>query len=193
MSLPCLHLLLAPSVDCSSPGLRCRLPLWVLLSTDSLSLSLSLSLSDLPLLVHFRSRRRSRAKALCVSRQNKEIVCLAHTPTYCHKTSILHGKGSSSYEPFLLWQSFLFQIKINFPRVLLATFRPTLVDGLSLELEWQQVSRTLLSILTDLDNALVRMVSVFPTISKSSSPINKFLGAALTVGFTVILLVHSYL
>ena len=38
------------------------------------------------------------------------------------------------------------------------------------EFEWEQVSGTLLSILTDLNNAVVWMVSTRPLISKSSSP-----------------------
>ena len=44
-------------------------------------------------------------------------------------------------------------------------FTLALADGLSLELVWQQVSRTLLSILADLNNVVVRMVSTCPLIS----------------------------
>ena len=45
-------------------------------------------------------------------------------------------------------------------------FTPTLTDSYSLESEWQQVSsKTLLSILADFSNAVLRMVSVFPLIS----------------------------
>ena len=42
----------------------------------------------------------------------------------------------------------------------------------SLKSEWQQLSRTLLSILADLNNVVVWMVSTHPLISKSSSPFN---------------------
>ena len=45
-----------------------------------------------------------------------------------------------------------------------------LADGFSLESEWQQVSRTLLSILSYLCNAVVWMVSTRPLIFKSSRP-----------------------
>ena len=52
-----------------------------------------------------------------------------------------------------------------------------------------QVSRTLLSILTDLNNAVVRMVSTRPLISKSTSPFTKSLvtvpSASITIGITV--------
>ena len=51
-------------------------------------------------------------------------------------------------------------------------------DGLSLEFEWQQVSRTLLSVLADLNNAAVWMVSTRPRISKSSNP---FINHSVTV------------
>ena len=49
-------------------------------------------------------------------------------------------------------------------------FTSALADGLSLEFEWQQVSRTLLSILAVLNNAVVWMVSTLPLTSKFSSP-----------------------
>ena len=57
-------------------------------------------------------------------------------------------------------------------------FTSALADGLSLETKWQQVSRTLLSILADLNNALVWMVSTRPFIYKSSSP---FINPLVTV------------
>ena len=59
-----------------------------------------------------------------------------------------------------------------------------------------QISRTLLSILTDLNNALVWMVST-SLISKSSSPFTNSLGivpnATITIGFKVNLMFHSLL
>ena len=52
-----------------------------------------------------------------------------------------------------------------------------------------QVSRTLLSILADLDNAVVWMGSTFPLISKSSSPFNNSLvtvpKAPITIGINL--------
>ena len=48
-------------------------------------------------------------------------------------------------------------------------FTTLLADGSPLESEWQQVSRTLLSILVNLNNTVVWMVCTQPLISKSSS------------------------
>ena len=59
-----------------------------------------------------------------------------------------------------------------------------------------QVSRTLLSILADLNNAVVWMVSTRPLISKFSCPcINPFETvprAAITIGITITLIFHSF-
>ena len=44
---------------------------------------------------------------------------------------------------------------------ILRVFTPALVDGFSLKSSWLQVSRTLLSILTDLSNAIVWMVPTY--------------------------------
>ena len=60
--------------------------------------------------------------------------------------------------------AFMFHSFFQFPS------RSTLADDLRLEFVWQQVSsvsRTLLSILADLDNAVVWMVSTRPLISMS--------------------------
>ena len=46
---------------------------------------------------------------------------------------------------------------------------PALTSGISLESEWQKVSRTLLSILADLNNTVAFMVLIFPLISSSHS------------------------
>ena len=58
-----------------------------------------------------------------------------------------------------------------------------------------RVSRTILSILVDLNNAVVWLVSARPPISKSSSPFTKTLGivssAPITTGITVTFVFHS--
>ena len=59
-----------------------------------------------------------------------------------------------------------------------------------------QVSKTLLSILADLNNALFGIVSTRPLISKSSSPfINPLVTVPctpITIGITVIFMFHSF-
>ena len=59
-----------------------------------------------------------------------------------------------------------------------------------------QVSRTLLSILSVLNNAVVWMVSTRPVISKSSSPFNNPLitvpKAPITIGIIVTFMFHSF-
>ena len=60
----------------------------------------------------------------------------------------------------------------------------------------EAVFRTLLSILTDLNNAVVWTVSLCPLISKSSSSFSKLLEivprASITIGITVIFMFHSF-
>ena len=60
-----------------------------------------------------------------------------------------------------------------------------------------QVSKTLLSILVDLNNAVDWMVSIRPLISKSSSPcINSMVSvprAPITIGITVTFMFHNFL
>ena len=74
-------------------------------------------------------------------------------------------------------------------------FKSVLADGLSLELGWQRVSRTLLSILTVLNNAVVWMVSTHPPSSKSSNPWHNPLvtipKAPITIGIIVTFMFHS--
>ena len=59
-----------------------------------------------------------------------------------------------------------------------------------------QVSRTLLSILADLNNAVLWMVSTRPLISKSSSPFNNHLvivpRSPITISIIVTFLFHSF-
>ena len=62
--------------------------------------------------------------------------------------------------------------------------------------KFPQVSRTLLSILVDLSNAVVWMVSTRPLISKSSNffitPLGIIPSAPITTGFTVIIMFHFF-
>ena len=64
------------------------------------------------------------------------------------------------------------------------------------DIKSSQVSRTLLSILADLNNAVVWMVSSCPVISKSSSICNNTLvtvpSALITIGITVTSMYHSF-
>ena len=76
---------------------------------------------------------------------------------------------------------------------------PALADGFSLDFKRQQVSsslRTFLSILANLNNAVVWMVSTCPPISKSSSPFTNLLGivpsAPITISTAVTLIFHSF-
>ena len=63
------------------------------------------------------------------------------------------------------------------------------------ENKYPQVSRTLLSILADLNNAVVLIVSILPVISKSSSPCTKPLvtvqRAPISNGIIVTFMFHS--
>ena len=75
-------------------------------------------------------------------------------------------------------------------------FTLVLADGLSLEFERQQVSRTLLSILAVLNNIVAWMVSTAPPTSKSSSPFNNPLmtepKAQITIGVFVPFMFHNF-
>ena len=59
------------------------------------------------------------------------------------------------------------------------------------------VSGTLLSILVDLNNVVIGMVSILPLISNSSTPFTNPLenipSAPITIGITVTLMFHSFL
>ena len=60
-----------------------------------------------------------------------------------------------------------------------------------------QISRTLLSILADLNNAVVWVVSTRTLISKSTNPSTSYLmivpSAPITIGVTVLFMFHSFL
>ena len=73
-------------------------------------------------------------------------------------------------------------------------FTLALTDGFPIESDWQQVSRTLLSILVDLNHAVVWMILIC-LISKFSTPGTNPLvflpSASVTIGITVTFMFHS--
>ena len=75
-------------------------------------------------------------------------------------------------------------------------FTSAFEDGLSLEFEWQQVSRTLLGIQPVPNYAVVWMVTTRPPTSKPSSPFNSplvtLLNAPITIGIIVTFMFHSF-
>ena len=75
-------------------------------------------------------------------------------------------------------------------------FTSALADDLSMEIKWPQVSRTLLSILAVLNNAVVWMISTRPPASKSSSPFNNPLviipKASIAIGIIVTSMFQSF-
>ena len=76
-------------------------------------------------------------------------------------------------------------------------FTAALADGFSLsDSKSPQVSRTLLSILAGLNNAVVWIVATHPLISKSSSPCNNpletILSTPITIGIIVTFMFHSF-
>ena len=82
---------------------------------------------------------------------------------------------------------------------LLEFFPSALVDGLSLEFEWQQVSSShqdLFKILSVLNNIVVWIVSTRPSTSKFSNPFNNPLltvsKAPITIGIIVTFMFHRF-
>ena len=75
-------------------------------------------------------------------------------------------------------------------------FMTALADSFSLEFERQQFSRTVLSILADLNNAIVWLVSTYLLISKFSSlcinPLGIVSNAPLIIGITVTFMFQSF-
>ena len=75
-------------------------------------------------------------------------------------------------------------------------FKSVSADGFSLEFESQQaskISRTLLSILVDLNNHEVWMISTCPRISKPSSPFTNILKIVPNVSTTIGITVYGFL
>ena len=62
--------------------------------------------------------------------------------------------------------------------------------------KFPQVSKTLLSILANLNNSVVWMVSIHTPISNSYNPLSKLLGtvpsAPITIGITITIMSHSF-
>ena len=74
-------------------------------------------------------------------------------------------------------------------------YTPALANGLSQESEWQLVPRTHFSVLADLNNTVVWIVSTCFLISKFSISFTQFLrivpSAPITIGITVTIMFHS--
>ena len=96
----------------------------------------------------------------------------------------------------VLFPSFHLDINVTSRRF----FKLALADGLSLEIEWQQVSsqvwRTLLSIQSGHNNVVVLMVSTRSLISQSSrhfiNPLATVPSAPITFGLTVTFMFHRF-
>ena len=71
-------------------------------------------------------------------------------------------------------------------------FTSSLANSLSLESEWQQISRYLLNILADLIKAVIWMISTFNS-SSFSKPLRTVPNAPITTGITVTLMFHCFL
>ena len=75
-------------------------------------------------------------------------------------------------------------------------FIPALTDGFSLKPKWQQVSRTLLSIIADLNYAVVWMVSNRLLISKpfspSTNPLLTITSTPITIGIKITFIFHNF-
>ena len=96
---------------------------------------------------------------------NRSSICLKTVPKAQSTVS-----SSLSYSAVFSLTSKIIILLLLF--LLFEVFPPALVDVFSLDFKWQKVSkcsRTFLSILTDLNNAVVWMISTRPLISKSSS------------------------
>ena len=100
-------------------------------------------------------------------------------------------KLSCKQEPPGIFLLLFHSLRVFLHQRLLMVFQWSLSDSKS-----SQVSRTLLSILADLNNAVVLMVSTRLPTSKSSSPFSNPLvtvpNASITIGIIVICMFHSF-
>ena len=109
---------------------------------------------------------------------------------------------TSKLYPYIIKAHVLIEININAILIiilLLASYSHQhwlMVFHWSLNDKSSQVSRTLLSILTDVNNEVIWMVSTSPLISKSSSPfINRLVtvpGAPISIGIIITFMFHSF-
>ena len=88
-------------------------------------------------------------------------------------------------------------VSIDYLFTLLEIFTSALANGFSLEFEWHQVSRTLLSLLAIFNNAVIWIVSTCSPISKSPRPFNNpsviVPKAPITFGTIDTFMSHSFL
>ena len=124
-------------------------------------------------------------REVCASQFPGRILCCASTIWSCPPSSFLVNVICEGN----LWD-------YTYYLLLWGLFTPTLAEDLPRRFEWQQVSsisRTLLSILADLINAIVWMISTFPLINNSSGPIVTVPIAPITNGITVTFIFHVFL
>ena len=114
--------------------------------------------------------------------------------SFSHDVRILSWFGSSIIIIIIIINNIIIIIIIIIHS--LELFISALTDGYSLESEWPQVSRTLLSILAVLNNDVVWMVSTRLPTSKSSIPFSNPLvtvpNAPITIGIIVTCMFHSF-
>ena len=141
------------------------------------------------------------------------LCCFFYSPILLQNRFVSFAFGYwfvlAHFSPTVWWiflileGSVLFILLDPVPILLLFThrgfFTSELTDGLSQEFEWQQspqVSRTLLSILTVLNNVLVWMLTTRPVIFKPSSPFNNPLmnvsKAPIMISTVITFMFHSF-
>ena len=169
-----------------------------------------LTLNNLSIISKLRFENKNKGEGnscICMSeRQWSFQHCIYIINIYPTFKNIKKSMFSNSFfffqtRPIWFRCTVLFNLKIVWSSSLLLftpweLFTSVSAYGLSLEFEWQLVSRTLLSILTVLNNVVVWMLSTRPLIFKSSSPFNNPLvtvpKASITIGIIITFIFDSF-